>query len=87
MLIKQIIEFELSASGPPGRICTSTTSYFHDMTKQKSLRNIVEWIILLFTAKKLQEALYLTAPYLGQITYKIYAKMQDFKRALELNCE
>ena len=69
MLIAQIIEFELWY-GPPARICTYTTGYFHDMTKQKSPRNIVELIILLFTAKILQDAKYLTSPYLGQITYK-----------------
>ena len=33
MLIEQIIEFELSALGPPGRTCTPTTGYFHDQTK------------------------------------------------------
>ena len=42
------------------------------MTKQKSLRNIFEWIILLFTAKILLEAMSLiTSPHLGQITDKI----------------
>ena len=71
MLIEKIIEIELSGSGPPGRICTSTTGYFHDMTKQKPLRNIVERITLLFTAKILQEAMYITLSYLGLITYKI----------------
>ena len=35
------------------------------MTKQKSLSG------LLFTAKILHEAVYLTSPYLGQITFKI----------------
>ena len=33
MLIEQIIEFELSEPGPPGRTCTPTTGYFHDLTK------------------------------------------------------
>ena len=63
MLIEQIIGFELREPRPPGRmcICTYTTSYFHGMTKQKSLRNIVEWIIL-FTVKILQDAMYLTLP-------------------------
>ena len=52
MLIEQIIEFELKEPRPTGRIstrdmiCTYTTGYFHDMAKQKSLRNIVERIIL-----------------------------------------
>ena len=42
------------------------------MTRQKSLRNIFEWIILLFTAKILHEAIYLiTSPHLGQIADKI----------------
>ena len=45
MLIEQIIEFELREPRPPGRICTYTTGSFHDMTKQKSLRTIVKWII------------------------------------------
>ena len=50
-LIEQIIEFELREPLPRSRIYTYTTGYFHDMTKQKSLRNFVEWIILLYTAK------------------------------------
>ena len=70
MLIEQIIEFELRKPWPPSRICTSTTGYFHDMTKQKSPRNFVKWVILLFTVKILLDAMYLTFPYLGQITYK-----------------
>ena len=76
MLIEQIIEFDERGPGPPGRICTSTTSYFHDTKKQKSLRNIIEWIILLFDDKILQEAL-----------TKFNTKMQDFKRVLNLNCK
>ena len=71
MLIEQIIQFEFRERRPPGRIYTYTTGYFHVMTKQKYLRNIVEWIILSFTAKILNNAMYLTSPYLSQITYKI----------------
>ena len=71
MLIEQTIEFELREPGPPGRIYTYTTGYFHNMTKQISIRNDVVWIILLFTAKILQEAMYLTSLNLGQMTYKI----------------
>ena len=71
MLIKQIIEFELRGPGLPNRICTSTTGFFQNMKKQKSLKNIVEWIILLFTAKILHEAGYLTSSHLRQITHKI----------------
>ena len=48
MLIEQIIEFELRGPEPPGRTGSPTTGYFHD---QKTLRNIFDWIILLFTAK------------------------------------
>ena len=33
----------------------------------------------------LQEAMYFTSPYLGQITHKIYPKMQDFKLNSDLN--
>ena len=31
--------------------------------------------------------MHFTSPYLGQITHKIYPKMQDFKRVLNLNCK
>ena len=34
MLIEQIIsEFELRGPGPPGRICTPITAYFHEQNK------------------------------------------------------
>ena len=55
MLIEQIIEFELSEPGPPGERVLLQLVIF--MTKQKSLRSIFEWIILLFTLKILQEAI------------------------------
>ena len=64
MFIEQIIEFELTGSGSPGR----TYSY---KGQKKSQRSIFVWIVLLFTGKILQEAMYLTSSYLGQITYKI----------------
>ena len=35
--------------------------------------------------KILQEAMYLTSPYLGQIDTKFNSKMQDFKLVLDLN--
>ena len=54
------------------------------MTKQKSLSESLSG--LLFTAKILHEATYLTSPYLGQIT-KFNPKMEDFKRVLDLNCK
>ena len=65
MLIEQI--FKLRWPGPPGRICVPITSCFHDKTiisKQNTQLHC-------YTAKILQEAMYLTSPYLGQITYKI----------------
>ena len=67
MQIEESIEFELNGFGAPGRTCTSTTGYFYDMTKQNKnfRRTIVEWIILLFTAKMLQEAMYFTFPLPG----------------------
>ena len=68
MLIEQIIEFQLRGPGPPGLTCTPIAGYFHNETKnlqRKSLRG------LLFTAKILLEAMYLTLPHLGQITFKI----------------
>ena len=55
MLIEQIIEFKVRGHEPFGRTSTPTASFF--MTKQKSLRNIFKWIILLFSSKKLQEAI------------------------------
>ena len=33
MRIEQIVELQLRGPGPPGRTCTSITSYFHDKTK------------------------------------------------------
>ena len=42
MLIEKIMEFKLREPGPNGRTYTSTAGYFHGITKQKSLRNIVE---------------------------------------------
>ena len=52
MLFEQ--NFELRGPGPPGRICTPITGYFHDKTII-SHENI-DWIVL-FTAKILQEAI------------------------------
>ena len=55
MFIEQILEFELSEPGPPGRTCTPTNGYFHDRTKIS--KEYLRMIILLFTAKILQEAM------------------------------
>ena len=44
MLIEQIIEFDFIGSGHPG--CTYIPATVIFMTKQKSLRKIMEWIII-----------------------------------------
>ena len=67
MLIQQIIKFELRGLGAPGLICTPTTGYFYDKTKIVKENFRVDY----YTAKILQEAMYLAFHYLGQITYKI----------------
>ena len=64
MFIKQIIKFELRGPWPPARTCTPTTGYFYDKTKISSSG-------LLFAAKILQDAMYLTFSYWGQITSNI----------------
>ena len=84
MLIEQIIEFELREPGPPGSTCTTTTRYFHDKTKVSLKKSSKRSI---FIVKILQEAMYLISLYQGQISNKIYPKMQDFKRVLDLNCK
>ena len=42
---------------------------------------------LLFTTKILQEAMYFTSPFVGQITCKLNPKMQDVRRVLDVNCK
>ena len=68
MLIEQIIEFELRGPGPPGRTCTFTAGYFHSKPKI-SKKNLLRQV--LFTSKIFQEAMYVTSPYVDQITLKI----------------
>ena len=68
MLIEQIIEFELREPGPPGSTCTTTTRYFHDKTKVSLKKSSKRSI---FIVKILQEAMYLTSLYQGQISNKI----------------
>ena len=47
MLIKQIVEFELSGPGPPGRRPTCAPILLVVfVTKQTSLRKILKWIII-----------------------------------------
>ena len=58
MLIEQIIEFDVRGHGPP-LVVHVLLQLVIFKTKQKSLRNIFEYIILLFTSKILQEAMFL----------------------------
>ena len=48
MLIEQIIEFELSEPGPPGRMCAPTTGYFHDQTKISNELLRMDYFIIYF---------------------------------------
>ena len=66
MLIEQ--NFKLRGLGPPGHICTPITGCFHDKTITSKENFRVDCYL---PPKLLQEAMYFTSPYLGQITYKI----------------
>ena len=68
MLIEQIIEFELRGAWAPWPYMTPSTGYFHDKTKISQRKSVSG---LLFTAKILLEAMYLTSLYVGQIISKI----------------
>ena len=63
-LMEQI--FELRGLGPPGRM------YSYNWLFSKQNNNLQGKYLtgLLFTAKILREAMFLTSSYLGQITYK-----------------
>ena len=62
MRIEQIVE--LRGPGPPDRICTIITSCFHDKT-------IISKVNIRLDSYLLQEAMYFTSPYLGQIAHKM----------------
>ena len=47
MLFEQIIQFELTGPGPPGRTCTPTTGYFCDKTKISKEILLVDYYLLL----------------------------------------
>ena len=93
MLIEQNIGFELR--GPGTLAVHALLSLVNFVKKQKSLRKIVEWFFLrdfcffinffmffrVFAAKTLQEAMFLTSPYLGQINHlqlKFNYDLEDF---------
>ena len=79
MLIEQIIEFKLGGLGP--LVVHVLLQLVIFMTKQKSGKSSSK---LLFTAKILQEAMYLTSPSLAKLLTKFNPKLQDFKRVLDL---
>ena len=74
MLIEEIIEFELRGPGPPGRKCTPITGDFYD--KKIYYGKISSG--LLFTAKIMQEAMYLSSPTLAKSLTKFNHKLQNF---------
>ena len=65
MLIEQIVEFELRGPGLYNCACTSTTGYFYEKNKNVEGKSSSS---LLFPAKMLHKAMYLTFPYLDRIT-------------------
>ena len=81
MLIEQIIEFELRESGPPSRICTPTT----DKTKiyGKSSSGLFFYLLVKCCRRQCTSL----PPTWAKSFKKLNAKMQDFIRALDVNCE
>ena len=51
MLIERIIELQLRGPGPPGRICTPITDYFHEKTKISWENLRVDYYLLLECCK------------------------------------
>ena len=82
MLIEQIIEFK--GSGPPGCICTPIAGCFRDKTII-SKENIRQDCYLLL--KYCRRQCTLLPPTWTKSLTKFNPKMQDFKRALDLNCK
>ena len=68
---EQIIEFELSEPGSWLLVVYVLLKLVIFMIKQKSPRQILEWIIIYYLLKILHEALNLASPYLDQATCKI----------------
>ena len=86
MPIEQIIEFELSEPGPPGRICTPTTDYFRDQTKisqRISANGLFYYLLLRYCRRQCN----LLLPIWAKSLTKFNPKMPDFKRVLDLNCK
>ena len=69
MLIEQ--NFELSGPGPPGRICTPITGYFHDKTIISNENNRLDCYLLLKYCRRQCTLLPLPGPnYLQNLTPK-----------------
>ena len=81
MLVEQL--FELRGPGPPGHTCTPITGCFHD--KIISKENIRLDLYLL--RKYCRRQCTLLPPTCAKSLTKFNPKMQDFKRALDLNCK
>ena len=84
MLIEQIIESELRGPGPPGRTYTHITGYFHDKTKISKENLRVDYYLLLKYSRS--QCTLLLPTWTKRLT-NFNTKMQDFKRALDLNCK
>ena len=82
MLIEQ--SFDLSWPRPPGRICAPITNCFHDKTiiSQENFR--VDCYSLLKYCRR--QCTLLPSTWTKSFT-KFNPKMQDFQRALDLNCK
>ena len=84
MLIEQIIEFELRGPGPFGRACALLLVFFSLQNKNLKRKSSSG---LLFSAKTLQEAMYLISSTWAKSLTKLNPKTQDFERVLNLNCK
>ena len=82
MLIEQ--NFELRGPGPPGRICTPITGCVNHKTIISEENFLVDCYSLL---KYCMRQCTLLPPTWAKLLTKFNPKMQDFKRALDLNCK
>ena len=82
MLIEQI--FELRGPGPPKRICTLIAGCFHDKTiiSRENIR-LDCYLLVKYCWRQCTLLPFTSAKSLT----KFNAKMQDFKRVLDLNCK
>ena len=84
MLFKLIIEFNWKGLGPRGSTCTPTTSYFYDKISicKKNYR-LSYYLLLKYCCSQCT----LLPPTWAKSLTKFRTKMQDFERALNLNCK